>query len=70
MSTPPTETCSTAPTTASARSEFTSDFGNKFKISADKANVRYTSDSFDSSLFCVFADDFKSFMEEFLQEFN
>ena len=45
------------------RSKFISSFGNKFKLAAEEAKVRYSCESFESSLIEIYQNDFMTFIE-------
>lgn len=63
-----TETWLLATVNGSKRSDLISDFAQKLKAAAERASVRYQCHAFGNDLFEVFAEDFKRFMEEFLQQ--
>lgn len=45
------------------KSKLISSFGNKFKLAAEEAKVRYSCESFESSLIEIYQNDFMTFIE-------
>jgi len=48
---------------SSKKSKIISSFGNKFKLAAEEAKVRYSCESFESSLIEIYQNDFMTFIE-------